>query len=75
MMHGRACKQYIFRSYNTSIFNSAFDEDPFTCQCEKEDKKAEGFEILHFYGSFSNGSMAVKELMLLKLVQHRMYLG
>ena len=25
--------------------NMHFDGDPFTCQCEKEDKKAEGFQI------------------------------
>ena len=35
------CKQYIFWSYNTSTFNAMlFDENPFICQCEKEDKKA-----------------------------------
>ena len=39
-----------------------FDEDPFTCQCEKEDKKAYGFQILHFYWSFSSDLMAVKGL-------------
>ena len=37
-MHGRACKQYIFRSYNTYTFNAMrFDENPLTGQCEKED--------------------------------------
>ena len=25
-----------------------FGESPFTCQCEKEDKKAEGFHIFQF---------------------------
>ena len=40
-MHVRACKQYISRSYNTSTFNAMhFDESPFTCQCEKENKMA-----------------------------------
>ena len=39
-----------------------FDEIPFTSQCEKEDRKAEGFQISHFYGSFSNDIMAVKGL-------------
>jgi len=39
-----------------------FDEIPFTCLCEKEDKKALGFQISHFYGSFSNDIMAVKGL-------------
>ena len=62
MMHGCAYKQYIFRSY-TFIFNSMhFDENSFTCQCEKDDKKAEGFQTSHFYGLFSKDIMAVKEL-------------
>ena len=40
-MHGRACKQYIFRSCVTPTFSAVnFDESPFTYQCEKEDKKA-----------------------------------
>ena len=39
-----------------------FDGDPFTCQWEKEDKKADEFQISHFYGSFSNDIMAVKGL-------------
>ena len=39
-MHGDACKQYIFKSYNTSIFSAMhFDENPSTRQCEKEGKK------------------------------------
>ena len=57
-MNGRACRQYVFRSYNTSFFR----ENSFTCQCEKDDKKAEGFQTSHFYGLFSNDIMAVKEL-------------
>ena len=36
------------------------DENLFICQYEKEDKKAEGFEISHYYESFSNEIMAVK---------------
>ena len=36
------------------------DESPFTCQCEKEDKKLEGFHISHFYWSFLSENMAVK---------------
>ena len=32
----------------------------FTCRCEKEDKKAEGFQIWNFYWSFSSAIMAVK---------------
>ena len=47
-----------------SIFNAMrFEENPFTCQYEKEDKKAEMFQISHFYGSLSNDIMAVKGLM------------
>jgi len=38
-----------------------FDENPFTCQREKRDEKAKGFQISHFYGSFSN-IMAVEGL-------------
>ena len=34
----------------------------FTCQCEKEDKKAYGFQISHFYGSFSDDITALKGL-------------
>ena len=40
-MLGLTCKQYIFRSYSTSTFNDMrFDENPFTRQWEKEDRKA-----------------------------------
>ena len=39
-----------------------FNENPFTYQCKKEDKKAEGFQISHFYWSFSSDIMAVKGL-------------
>ena len=47
----------------TSTFNAMrFDENHFTRQCEKEDKKTEGFQISHFYGSFSSDVMAVKGL-------------
>ena len=43
------CREYILRSYNTFAFNAMrFDENPFTFQCEKENKKAEGFQISHF---------------------------
>ena len=63
MMHGRACKQYIFWSYTTSTFIAMpFDNKSFfMCQCEKEDKRASGFQILHFYWSFSS-DMAAKGL-------------
>ena len=48
----------------TSAFNALrFDENPFACQCEKEDKTAKGFRILHyFYWSFSGYIMAMKGL-------------
>jgi len=43
-MQGRASKQYTFRSCNTSTFNAVhFDENPFTCQCEKEETRLKGF--------------------------------
>ena len=62
-MFGHACKQYIFRSCNTSTFSAVrLDENPFTCQCEKESKTAPGFQILHFYWSFSRDFRAVKRL-------------
>ena len=47
-------KQCIFRSFNQAAFDARrFNENLFTYQCEKEDKKAEGFQISHFYWSFS----------------------
>ena len=54
-MYGRACKQYIFLSCNTSVFNAMpFDGDPFTCQCEKEDtqKRLKGFKFRTLMGRF-----------------------
>ena len=43
-LYGSTSKQYIFPFYNTSTFSAMhFDENPFTCQCKKENKKAEGF--------------------------------
>ena len=39
-MHGRACKEYIFRPYNTSTFNAMrFDEILSHDSAKKEDKK------------------------------------
>jgi len=53
----------IFSSPATAIFNTVcFDGDLFTCQCEKEDKKAKGSKISHCYGLFSNDIMAAKGL-------------
>ena len=63
IIYGRACKRYIFRSYNIYFFNAMrFDENPFTCQCEKQDKKDEGFQISRFYWSFSSDIVTVKGL-------------
>jgi len=42
-----------------------FDENLFTDQCEKEDKKALEFQISRFYWSFSSDIMAVKGLMIM----------
>ena len=40
VMHGHICKQCFSVIYITSIFSAMrFDEDPFTCQPEKERKK------------------------------------
>ena len=40
-MHGCVFRQYIFLSCNTSIFSAMhLDKNPFTCQCESEEKKA-----------------------------------
>ena len=54
-MHARTCKQYTFNAMH-------FDENSFTCRCNKEGKKAEGFQIWHFYRSFSSDVMAAKGL-------------
>jgi len=62
-MQGRASKQYIFRSCNIYFQCYAFScENPFTCQSKKVAKKVQGFQISHFYGSFSNETMAVMGL-------------
>ena len=56
-------------SYNTSTVNATrFDKAPFTCQCEKEDKKAEGLGILLFYWSFSSDITTVKGLIIMVCV-------
>ena len=59
-MQGRAYKQSIFRSYNTSTFSAKrFDEN---ASAKKGDKKAQWFQILHFYWLFSSDIMPVKVL-------------
>ena len=70
-MHGCACKEYIFRSYNTSTFHATrFDEDPFTWQCGKEDKKASGFQISFVAVVVFDNIMAVNGL---KDPEHALY--
>ena len=57
------CKQYIFRSYNPSAFKAMrFDNNSFICQCEKENRKDYGFQISHYYWSFSSEIIAMKGL-------------
>ena len=61
-MYGRAASS-IFSIIHHSAFNAMrFDENPFTRQCEKENKKAEGFQISHFYWPFSSDIMPAKGL-------------
>ena len=53
----------IFSGPITSIFNSMlFDGDPFAYHCNNNNKKVYGFQISHFYGSFSNDTTAMKGL-------------
>ena len=47
----------------TSALNALrFCDYPFTCQYNKENKKAEGFKIPHCHWSFSSDILAVKGL-------------
>ena len=64
-MHAGTCKQNIFRSYNTSTLNAMrFDENPFTCQCEKKKTKMfKGFIFFKLFFPFSSDTMAGKGLM------------
>ena len=56
-------KNSLFSGPVTSPFSAMrFDENPLQSQCKKENKKAEGFQISHFYWSFSSDIMAVKGL-------------
>ena len=53
----------VFSGPITSTFSAIpFDKSHFTCQCEKEDRKAKGFQILRFDWSFSSDIIAVKGL-------------
>ena len=48
-MHGRACAQTMFQSCNTATFNAIrFDENAFTCQCEKKRKKRRCLRVSNF---------------------------
>ena len=61
-MHGRAGKEYIFRSYNTPAFRAArVGENPFKCQCKKKKrlKDFKGILLIVF-----NDIVAVKGLMM-----------
>ena len=52
---------FFFFFLNTSIFSAMrVDKNPLRCQFEKDNKKAEGFQISHFDWSFSNDIMAAK---------------
>ena len=62
-MQVRACKQYIFHSYNTSTFSAVrLDVNPFTCLCQKRKQKNLRVQISHFQSSFSSDIVAVKGL-------------
>ena len=66
MMYGRACKQYVFQVAFllllllflllfsiTSDFNAMrFNDNPFTCQCEKEKKMLTVFKHRTYIGRF-----------------------
>ena len=53
----------------TSTFSAIpVDKSPFTRQCEKEDRKAKGFQILRFDWSFPSDIVAVKGLIRLWLL-------
>ena len=47
-----------------------FDEDPFTCQCEKESKGHKGLRFRTFNESFSGDIMAVTGLNTVSLLLH-----
>ena len=54
MMHGRACKQYIFWSKKTFVLNAmSFNGDPFICQRKKKKAKSlKGLKFRTFTGRF-----------------------
>ena len=53
----------IFSGPITSSFDAMhFDENPFTCHCEEEDKKVHVFSVSQFYWLFSSDIVVVKAL-------------
>ena len=52
----------IFSGPMIYLLSMCSDDNPFTCQCEKEGKQAQGFQVSHFYWLFSSDIMAVKGL-------------
>ena len=62
-MRGRACKPYIFRSYNTSTFSAMrLDKNPFTRRCEKRMQKGVrvwDFALLWLVFKWRHGSEGV----------------
>ena len=71
-MHGRACKQYIFQSYNTSTFNAMrFDKKSFHMPVRK--RKQKGLRVSNFallLVVFSSDIIAVKGLRALLLLAY-----
>ena len=59
MVHRRACKQYVFRSCDIYFQCYEFWWRSFHMPVRK---RRQGFQIWHFYGSFSNDIKAVKRL-------------
>ena len=63
-MHGRACKECIFWSCNTSASNAVhFDENPFTCQVKRRQKgsRVSNFALLLVIFKWHHGSEGVKK--------------
>ena len=62
-MHGHACTQYSFQSFNIYFQCCVFwwkSSLMSVLKKREEEKKAEGFQILHLYLSFSSDTMVVK---------------
>ena len=50
--HGRACKQYVFRSRNVCISAVRFDQILSHASAKKETKRLKGFRFCTFMGGF-----------------------